>query len=117
CGARQVAVWTAGRSNGPAAGRMPRDSHGRRLARIEPVTDGSALPPRLATIAVERTLATIADTPAVADTFAIATPLAPVTLRLRWGVEAPRPPSAADTHAFLIPGRGGGALVDAEVSI
>src|SRR5438034_972301 len=55
--------------------------------------------------------------PRVPPPRAMASPLAPVTLRLRWGVEAPRPPSAADTHAFLIPGRGGGALVDAEVSI
>ena len=115
--AGHVSDLPAARINGPAALFVAPGALGPRLVRIEPVTDGSALPPRLATIAVERTLATIADTPAVADTFAIATPLAPVTLRLRWGVEAPRPPSAADTHAFLIPGRGGGALVDAEVSI
>jgi len=105
------------RIDGPAALFVAPGTVGLRLVRTEPLTDGSALLPRLATIAVEQTLATIAGTPAVADTFIVATSLAPATLRLRLRGESPRSPASADTYTFLIPGRGGGTLVDAEVSL
>ena len=115
--AGHVSDLPAARINGPAALFVAPGALGPRLVRIEPLTDASsAPPPRLATIAVERTLATIAGTPAVADTFVVATSLAPVTLHLRIGADGSRAPASDDTHAFLIPGRGGGALVDAGVS-
>ena len=85
------------------------------LVRVEPVTEGG----RIATIVVEQTLGTVQGGPGVADTFVLSTSLVPVTIRAQLGREpvACRPPPApAAPYSFVIPSRGGGLLVEAQVS-
>jgi signal transduction histidine kinase len=102
---------------GPALFLAP-GALGPRLIRIEPVTDGGdrSTAVRLATIVVEQTLGTATGAPGVADTFVLSTSVAPVTVRAP--LVAGRQTSAENptTHAFVIPSKDGGVLVEAEVT-
>ncbi|HWF87035.1 MAG TPA: ATP-binding protein [Vicinamibacterales bacterium] len=81
--------------------------------RVQPVLDTGGRPPsaRLATIVVEQSLGRVEASPSLADTFTVSTSIAPVTLRARADGTRARGP-----FSFTIPSRGGGALVDADVS-
>jgi signal transduction histidine kinase len=101
------------RIDGPAALFVAPGALGPRLVRVEPVVDRSrANPQRLATIVVEQSLGRAGASPTLADTFTIQTSRAPVALRLRVGGSSPAP----RPFTFVIPSRGGGLLVEAEVS-
>jgi signal transduction histidine kinase len=115
--AGRVSDLPASRIDGPPALFVAPSALGPRLVRVEPLTDGSSpSAARLATIAVEQTLATVQGAPGMADTFVLSTSVAPVTLRVRLPPDAPPPPSGTGVHSFVIPSRGGGALLDAELS-
>jgi signal transduction histidine kinase len=105
------------RVDGPATLFVAPSALGPRLVRIEPIADSGAsasdATPRMATIVVEQSLAAVPGVPGLADTFVISTSLVPVTLRTALpssGQEAARSP-----YSFVIPSRGGGVLVEAEV--
>jgi signal transduction histidine kinase len=100
------------RISGPAALFVAPGALGPRLVRVEPVPEpGRPAAPRLATIVVEQSLGSVEAPPSLADTFTLSTSIATVTLRSRSGGVQTRGP-----FSFTIPSRGGGALVDADVS-
>jgi signal transduction histidine kinase len=110
--AGRVSEIARDRLEGPAALLVTPGALGPRLLRIEPIVD-TARPstPRLATIVVEQLLGGGGSVP-LADTFTLTTAIAPVRLRVRYG-DLPAP---AGPYQFIIPSRGGGALVEAEVA-
>ena len=76
---------------------------------------------RLATVVVEQTLGTATGTPAPADTFSLATSIAPASVRTPPAIahpQAARDPQSAIRleNSFVIPSPDGGVLVEAEVS-
>ncbi len=103
------------RIDGPATVFVAPGALGPRLVRVEPVMDrrrGS--PTRIATIVVEQQLGPVRSTRGAADTFVMATRLAPVSLRVRVGDVSP--PLSRSAYSFVIPSPSGGPLVDADVS-
>jgi signal transduction histidine kinase len=101
------------RIDGPSALFVAPGALGPRLVRVEPILEpGRPNGPRLATTVVEQSLGRVEAAPSLADTFTVSTSLAPVKLRTRvGGTTAPARP-----FTFVIPSRGGGLLVEAEVS-
>jgi signal transduction histidine kinase len=86
---------------------------GPRLVRVEPIVDRDRpSAPRIATIVVEQSLGRAAASTRVVDAFTVSTALAPVVLRVR----ADGSTTSASPFTFIIPSRGGGLLVEAEVS-
>jgi signal transduction histidine kinase len=98
---------------GPSALFVAPGALGPRLVRVEPVFEADhPTGPRLATTVVEQSLGRVEASPSLADTFTVSTSIAPVKLRTRVdGSAAPDRP-----FTFVIPSRGGGLLVEAEVA-
>ncbi|MGE5244651.1 MAG: ATP-binding protein [Betaproteobacteria bacterium] len=110
--AGRVSELPRGRIDGPPALFVTPGALGPRLVRVEPVADPNRpAGPRLATVVVEQLLGGTGAVP-LADTFTVSTSIVPVSLRVRG---ADRTPPTAP-YQFLIPSRGGGALVEADVS-
>jgi signal transduction histidine kinase len=115
--AGRVSDLPASRINGPAALFVAPGTLGPRLVHIAPLTDGDGpSTPRVGTIAVEQTLATVQSTPGVADTFVLSSSLVPVTIRLRLPIPDPPLTKSKGVYSFAVPAPGGEPLVDAELS-
>jgi signal transduction histidine kinase len=100
-----------GRIGGSAALFVTPGALGPRLVRIQPVLEPGRPGVRLATIVVEQSLGRVEASPSLADTFTVATSIAPVSLRTSTTQSEPRSP-----FSFTIPSRSGGVLVGADVS-
>ncbi len=98
------------RINGPATLFVAPGARGPGLIRIEPIGAATGAG-RAATIVVEQTLGELRDVPGLSDTFLLPTSLAPVRVRARVG-GAPAP---GQPFTFVVPGPGGGELLEAEV--
>ena len=79
------------------------------LIRIEAVSRNGI---RVATVVVERALATVRGAPGLTETFAMPTSLVPVTLRVRAGGAT----SPSQPFRFVVPARDGGFVLEADVS-
>ncbi|MCC7417242.1 MAG: HAMP domain-containing protein [Acidobacteria bacterium] len=106
-------VWELppGRTDGPSALLVEPGALGPRLVRLVPVVEVGRASPRLATIAVEQSLGRDLS-PGLADTFRVATAVAPVALRVIADGETPAP----GPFRFLIRTQDGAPLVEAELS-
>ncbi len=108
----RVSELPKGRIDGPPALFVTTGTLGPRLVRVQPVLEARrSTGARLATIVAEQSLGRADAPPSFADTFTIATSIAPVVLRGSAG-GAP----AASPFGFVIPSRGGGVLARADVS-
>ena len=120
--AGRVSDLPRARIDGPATLFVAPGALGPRLIRIQPVLTGDRSPaPRLATVVVEQTLGTASDTPAPADTFSLATSIAPAVVRTPLAIANQRAvgdPKSSTRHgnSFEIPSPDGSVLVEAEVS-
>jgi signal transduction histidine kinase len=94
---------------GPATLSVAPGALGPRLIRIEPVVRNGA---RVATVIVEQSLGNARSAPGLAETFAMPTSIAPVTLRVLAG-GSPSPPQP---FRFIVPAREGGFVLEAVVS-
>ncbi|OLC48580.1 MAG: hypothetical protein AUH43_09205 [Acidobacteria bacterium 13_1_40CM_65_14] len=124
--AGRVSDLPRARIDGPAALFVAPGALGPRLIRIEPVMNGdrsSAV--RLATVVVEQTLGTAAGAPGPADSFVLATSIAPAAVRTplpisnQQSIRNPQPAIRTDStgpYSFVIPSPNGGVLVEAAVS-
>ena len=120
--AGRVSDLPRARIDGPATLFVAPGALGPRLIRVQPVMSGDRSPAlRLATVVVEQTLGTATDTPARADTFSLATSIAPAVVRTPLAIanqRAVRDPqsSTPNGNSFVIPSPDGSVLVEAEVS-
>ena len=120
--AGRVSDLPRARIDSPATLFVAPGALGPRLIRTEPVMSGdrsSAL--RLATVVVEQTLGTATGAPAPADTFVLATSIAPVAVRTPLPItnqQSIRNPQSSirNDSSFVIPSPDGGVLVEAQVS-
>jgi signal transduction histidine kinase len=108
--AGRVSDLPEGRILGPATLVVVPSALGPRLIRIEPLLRGGV---RTATVVAEQSLGTLEAGPGVSDAFAINTSLVPVTVRVRPQGSATVPPRP---FTFVVPARGGGFALEAEVS-
>ena len=107
----RVSDRPTGRIGGSAALFVTPGALGPRLVRVQPVLEPGRPGVRLATIVVEQSLGRVEASPSLADTFTVATSIAPVSLRTGAAPSEPRSP-----FSFAISSRNGGVLVGADVS-